>query len=94
MLFNKQVSHDRAYSVIEKIRSFRWHPKFENWYDIKGKKEWWAFCFPQLEKVENDVAWSKMPEEMFEYIKNLPEFDENVWAKITLCGIKELNNER
>ena len=83
MLFNKQVPQDRANFVIEKIRSFRWYPKFENWYDIKGNKEWWAFCFPQLEKVENDVAWSKMPEEMFEYIKNLPEFDENVWAKIT-----------
>ena len=83
MLFNKQVSHDRAYSVIKKIRSFKWYPKFENWYDIKGNKEWWAFCFPQLENVENDIAWSKMPEEMFEYIKNLPEFDENVWDKIT-----------
>ena len=83
MLFNKQVPQDRAYSDIEKIRSFKWYPKFENWYDIKGNKEWWAFCFPQLENVENDIAWSKMPEEMFEYIKNLPEFDEEVWAKIT-----------
>ena len=83
MLFNKQVPQDRANSVIEKIRSFRWYPKFENWYDIKGNKEWWAFCFPKLKNVDNDVAWSKMPEEMFEYIKNLPEFDEEVWAKIT-----------
>lgn len=83
MLFNKQVSQDRANSVIEKIRWFKWYPKFENWYDIKGNKEWWAFCFPQLENVDNDVAWSKMPEEMFEYIKNLPEFDEDIWSKIT-----------
>lgn len=30
------------------------------------------------------IKWKNIkPEEMFEYIKNLPEFDEEVWAKIT-----------
>ena len=83
MLFNKQVPQDRANSVIEKIRSFRWYPKFENWYDIKGNKEWWAFCFPKLKEVDEKEAWAKMPQKMKDYIKSLPEFDAAVWEEIT-----------
>ena len=82
-LFNKKITYARFEEVFKKIKSFNWWPKFDNWYDIKGDKEWWAFCFPQLAIVDNDIAWSKMPTEMVEYIKSLPEFDQKVWDKIT-----------
>ena len=82
-LFNRKSTEARTKEVLEKLRSFSWVPHYANWYDIKGNKEWWAFCFPQLENVDNDIAWSKMPAEMLEYIKSLPEFDEKVWQKIT-----------
>ena len=82
-IFNKTVTAKRFDEVYRKIIGFGWVPSFENWYDIKGNKEWWAFCFPQLKEVENAVAWGKMPGEMLEYIKSLPEYDEKIFAEIT-----------
>ena len=82
-LFNKKVKAERFAEVWDKIQSFCWHPNFDNWYDIKGHKEWWALCFPQLQSVDNDIAWSKMPQEMREYIFSLPEFNQKVWDKLT-----------
>ena len=82
-IFNKTVTAKRFDEVYRKIIGFGWVPSFENWYDIKGNKEWWAFCFPQLKEVENAVAWGKMPGEMLEYIKSLPEYDEKIFTEIT-----------
>ena len=82
-LFNKKSTQQRVNEVRAMLRAFNWTPSFNNWYDIKGDKEWWAFCFPQLKNVENNVAWSKMPKDMLDYIKSLPEFNEKVWKEIT-----------
>ena len=81
-LFNKKTTAERFDEVFAKIRSFNWYPSFANWYDIKGNKEWWAFCFPQLKDVDPVIAWGKMPEKMKEYIFSLPEFNEKVWKKV------------
>ena len=54
-----------------------------NWYEIKGNQEWWSFCFPQLKEIDEQEAWNKMPKEMLEYIKNLPEFNAEIFKKIT-----------
>lgn len=54
-----------------------------NWSEVKGTKEWWAFCFPKLEEVSNKAAWAKMPQKMLDYIKTLPEFDKEVFKAIT-----------
>ena len=54
-----------------------------NWSEVKGNKEWWAFCFPKLKEVDEKEAWAKMPQKMKDYIKSLPEFDAEVWAEIT-----------
>ena len=62
-----------------------------NFYDLKGIKDWWALCFPELMKVDNATAWSKMPKKMDEYIRALPEFDEDVYKKI--IGNEENNHE-
>ena len=86
-IFNKKVTEERFNEVYAQIRSFAWRPNFANWYDIKGNKAWWAFCFPQLETVEPSVAWGKMPKKMNDYIHSLPEFNKTVWRKIT--GAKE-----
>lgn len=82
-IFNKKSSKYRVEEVLCKIREFNWIPEFSNWYGIKGNKEWWAFCFPQLQYVDNDIAWSKMPPNMLDYIKALPEFNEAVWKELT-----------
>ena len=83
VIFNKKCTQARFDEVMAKIKSFNWTPQFENWYDIKGNKEWWAFCFPQLQTVDNDIAWGKMPQDMKDYIFGLPEFNQKIWDKIT-----------
>ncbi|MBR4972034.1 MAG: hypothetical protein IKY59_03585 [Oscillospiraceae bacterium] len=82
-LFNKRSSAKRINEIRQELKQFNWLPSFANWYDIKGDKEWWAFCFPQLKEVSNADAWAKIPLPMLEYIKGLPEFDEKVWSDIT-----------
>lgn len=86
MLFNKKSTEARVEQVLADIKCFNWQPQFANWYEIKGDKEWWAFCFPQLAEVDNDIAWSKIPPEMLSYIKAMPEFNQNVWDKLTGRG--------
>ena len=49
--------------------------------EIKGNKEWWAFNFERL--AANDNPWGGMPKEMLEYIKNLPEYNKDIFNKIT-----------
>ena len=82
-LFNKESTEKRCAAVIRKLKSFGWYPEFMNWSEVKGTKEWWAFCFPKLEEVSNKAAWVKMPQKMLGYIKSLPEFDEEVFKAIT-----------
>lgn len=81
-IFNKRVAKERFEEEYEKILSFGFFPKHDNFYDLKGNKEWWAICFPELMTVDNATAWSKMPEEMDEYIRSLPEFNEKIYKKI------------
>ena len=81
-IFNKRVTKERFEDVYRKIRSFGFFPKYDNFYDLKGNKEWWTVCFPELMTVDNATAWSKMPKEMDEYIRALPEFSERIYKKI------------
>ena len=80
-IFNKKVLKDRFFEVYDKILSFNFKPEYLNWNEIKGNKEWWAFNFERL--VVNDKPWSNMPTEMLEYIKSLPEYNKDIFNKIT-----------
>ena len=82
-LFNKKIDKKRFDEVFEKILSFNYFPNFNNLYELKGNKEWWAVCFPELMTVDDKTAWSEMPPEMKEYIQSLPEYDEEVFKAIT-----------
>ena len=54
--------------------------------------EWWKVCFPELMEVDDKTAWSKMPTEMLEYIKSLPEYNEKVFKKITEMEMEDKND--
>jgi hypothetical protein len=82
-LFNKKVKKERFEAIFAKIKSFGWTPNWDNFYDLKGNKEWWALCFPELARVDNKTAWSKIPKGMLEYIKSLPEYNEKIFKAIT-----------
>ena len=83
MLFNKKVTKERFEEVFKKIKSFNWTPKWDNFYELKGDKEWWSIAFPELMSVDNKTAWSKIPPEMLEYIKSLPEYNDKIFKAIT-----------
>ena len=38
---------------------------------------------PNIFEIDNKTAWSTMPKEMKEYIQSLPEYDEEIFNKIT-----------
>ena len=80
-IFNKKVLKDRFSEIYNKILSFGFKPAYMNWDEIKGNKEWWAFNFERL--AANDNPWGGMPKEMLEYIKNLPEYNKDIFNKIT-----------
>ena len=48
------IAYEEVFVKSEKLIGYQ---NFSNWYGIKGNKEWWAFCFPQLQYVDNDIAW-------------------------------------
>ena len=83
LLFNKQSTEKRVKEVKSRILKFAWVPEFLNWKECKGDRPWYAFCFPMFQENENADAWSGIPADMLAYIQDLPEFDADVWARIT-----------
>ena len=83
MAFNKRITEERFDEIYETLNSFEWYPKFNNAEQLKGKLEWYETNIPAIEGVDNKTAWSSMPEEMLNYIKSLPEYNEKIFNKIT-----------
>ncbi|HEY0090573.1 MAG TPA: hypothetical protein VGB37_17105 [Candidatus Lokiarchaeia archaeon] len=88
-IFNKIVSENRYNEVWAEIQKFNFYPKFNNYQSLLEKyKNNYSIPFDEDVFKENTKkdAWSDMPFEMIEYIKELPEFDSNIFFEIT--GIK------
>lgn len=83
MAFNKRITEERFDEIYETLNSFEWYPKFNNAEQLKGKLEWHETNIPAIMGVDNKTAWSSMPEEMLNYIKSLPEYNEKIFNKIT-----------
>ena len=58
-------------------------PKWHNIFALKDHKEWWQICFPKFLEADAAEAWKDMPEDMLDYIKSLPEYDEEIFKKVT-----------
>ena len=82
-LFNKKITEERFNEVSSKLGSFNWFPKFNNAEELKGNLEWYETNIPAIVSVDNKTAWSFMPKEMLDYLKSLPEFDQEVFDKVT-----------
>lgn len=83
MAFNKPIIEERFNELIEKIKDFRWSPKFNNAEQLKGNLEWYETNIPAIVAVDNATAWSFMPAEMKAYIESLPEYDEEIFKLVT-----------
>jgi len=83
MIFNKKCTEERFYQVLNVLKSFDWYPVFNNAFELKEKHiEWFEVNIPNIFRIDNKTAWSKIPNEMLEYIKNIPEFNEKIFNKI------------
>ena len=83
VLFNKKVTKERFNEIYHRLHGFNFVPQFDNFYELKGNKEWWSIAFPELMTVDNKTAWSKMPIKMIEYVKSLPEYNDKIFKAIT-----------
>ena len=83
MAFNKRITKERFDEICAELNKFNWYPKFNNAEQLKGELEWYETNIPAIESVDNKTAWSSMPEEMLNYIKSLPEYNEKIFNKIT-----------
>ena len=88
MLFNKPITEKRFNEVKDNIEIYAdgWFPKFNTAYDLKEKadnKEWKATPAYMIEAKTDKEAYADMPEKLREYIKSLPEYDEEVFLEIT-----------
>lgn len=81
-LFNKKISKERFIEVKNELCNFNWYPKFNNAEELKGNLEWYEANIPSIVRVENKIAYSFMPEQMKNYIKSLPEFNEEIFNEI------------
>ena len=84
MLFNKPITKERFNEVNEKLGG--WCPKFTNAEKLKekyGNGEWRATPAPAITGRTAKEAYAEMPTELVEYIKSLPEYDDEIFRKIT-----------
>ena len=82
-IFNKKSNKERIDEILNELKRFKYVPKWHNILALKGDKEWWEVCFPKLKEASEEVAWADMPKEMEDYIRSLPEFNEEIFNEIT-----------
>ena len=87
VLFNKKVSKERFDEVRKKLHIFlnNWRPSFNNMYELydESGQKWSKTPIPlAMEKSKKD-AWADMPKEAINYLKSLPEFDADIFKKVT-----------
>ena len=84
MIFNKPVTAKRFTEVSDKLGE--WYPRFINAEQLKeeyGNGEWCATPAPAITGRTAKEAYAEMPTELVEYIKSLPEYDDEIFRKIT-----------
>ena len=89
-VFNKEVKKSRFKEINEKIEELRdgWYPKFTNAFDLRKENggSWKDVPAPKILGTSNIEAYKDMPAGLIDYLKSLPEFDGEIFEKIT--GIK------
>ena len=84
MLFNKPISAERFNEVLYKLGG--WYPNFTNAEELKqkyGNGEWKTTPAPAIEGRTVKEAYAEMPETLIAYVKSLPEYDDEIFRKIT-----------
>ena len=83
-LFNKPVSDARFDEVYLALDG--WYPRFNNAEELKkdfGAGKWECTPVSAITARTAKEAYADMPAELIKYIKSLPEYDEEIFKKIT-----------
>ena len=90
-VFNTPVSEQRVNEIKNNIRELAdgWFPKFTNAYELYAAngQDWPSTPAPKIDGMDRTYAYADMPQKLVDYIKSLPEFDADIWQKIT--GVDE-----
>ena len=68
--------------MYNKLYYSNWYPKFNNALELKGNKEWEKIDPSTIKTKTLKEAWEDIPKDLDKYIRNLPEFDEEIYNKI------------
>lgn len=86
-IFGKEVNERRFCEVRDELynKLNGWKPTFNNIKAlyIKSGSDWKLTPIQDAEELSIKDAWSGMPIEAVEYVKSLPEFDAEMFTKIT-----------
>lgn len=84
-VFNKKTTEKRFNKIWDDLKSFNWHPKFTNAEELLVKYGGKWECVPprRIEARDAKEAYADMPQEMLEYVKAMPEFNAEIFKKIT-----------
>lgn len=95
LLFNKSVTEERIAEVRGKLNELLdgWYPKFNNLnalYEANGEK-WEHTPIPEAKTIGKTEAWASMPQAAIDFLRELPEFDADVFFEVT--GIQTQKEE-
>lgn len=88
MIFNKPVNERRFNEVWNKLSP--WCPDFTNVKELKdkyGDDKWERTPVAEIKVRPADEVYAEMPPHLIEYIKAMPEYDEEIFKAITGGGI-------
>lgn len=93
LIFNKPASAERVSEIRQTIYGLlgNWHPVYNNikaLYLAHGS-DWKLTPVHNAEELSIKGAWSGMPAEAIEYVRSLPEFDADIFGKVTGIGQEE-----
>lgn len=83
MIFNKPVSEERFKEVWSKLA---WQPYFTNALELKekyGNGDWSKTPAHAITSRSKREVYAEMPDYIHEYIKSMPEYDDDIFKKIT-----------
>ena len=84
MIFNKPVTVERFDKVWSKLNG--WKPDFTNAQQLKrefGDDKWANTPVFKITSREASEVYAEMPRELREYIKAMPEYDDEIFKAIT-----------
>ena len=93
MLFNVQKTEKEIDILKNKLYELQngWYPKQTNAFELYFQNgNDWSKIDPQKLTCKNwDISWVDMPKAAIDYLKSLPEFDADIFKKITGIDVRK-----